>query len=616
MPNQNQETEKRSFKAARYLKSRGLKEFSAHAAEKIREGRFDYQKWVLSNEPSSAQVGYQKKLLMPIMPNVYVMVLRPDGESVQEKTVESVAAQTFRNVHTAEILTSHMEDDSYVLCIADGDLLTKDAVFRMVEALQDASDAVYADSDACLCEDGRMLFSGPLFKPDYNPDYLRSCNYIGTPFMVRTGVIRSEYRTSDGEEAVPGSHSLSDPAAYYAYVLRCCRAANQGGGVKHVPKILCHRMQAEQADAGALAGERAEAMRGAAAGTGDVDRAEAMRGAAAGTGDVERAEAMRDAEACAGDMERRAMRDAVAREIARENLRASVSDGPLPETFCVRYEVTGSPLVSIIIPNKDNYSVLENCLWSIRNRSTYPAYEILIVENNSTQNETLRYYEKLEEEKSARIIRYEHPFHFSRICNEGVKQARGEYVILMNNDVTVCTPDWIERLLGHCQRPGIGAAGPKLLYPDGRVQSCGIVTGLMGFAGSMMVLSDGSDPGYMGRGCLTQDMSALTAACMMVKRSVYLECGGMAEDLPVALNDVDFCLRLVEEGYRNVLEPSALMVHHESLTRGQEDSPEKKKRFEKEKRVFRRRWAKWLRDGDPAYNPNLSRRKCDWSQQT
>ena len=184
----------------------------------------------------------------------------------------------------------------------------------------------------------------------------------------------------------------------------------------------------------------------------------------------------------------------------------------------------------------------------------------------------------------------------------------------MNNDVTVRTADWIERLLGSCQAEGVGAVGPKLLYPDGKVQSAGIVTGLMGFAGSMMVGADGDDPGYMNRAAVLQNVSALTAACLMVKKSVFRSAGGFSPELAVALNDVDFCLRLLELGYRNVFEPTALLTHHESMSRGQEDTPEKKKRFEDEKKFFVRRWKKFLKAGDPFYNPNLSDRKCDWSQ--
>jgi GT2 family glycosyltransferase len=165
-------------------------------------------------------------------------------------------------------------------------------------------------------------------------------------------------------------------------------------------------------------------------------------------------------------------------------------------------------------------------------------------------------------------------------------------------------------------RPGVGACGPKLLYPDGRVQSAGIVTGIMGFAGSMMVAERGDDPGYMGRAVLTQDMSAVTAACMMVQRKAFLKAGGFPDEFTVALGDVDFCLSLRDAGYRIVFEPAAVMIHHESLTRGAEDSKEKKKRFRAEKEGFRKKRVKILKEGDPAYNPNLSRRRCDWSQQT
>ena len=165
-------------------------------------------------------------------------------------------------------------------------------------------------------------------------------------------------------------------------------------------------------------------------------------------------------------------------------------------------------------------------------------------------------------------------------------------------------------------RPEVGAAGPKLLYPDGRVQSAGIVTGIMGYAGSMMVAEDGDDPGYMGRAVLTQDMSAVTAACMMVRRDAFVKVGGFPDEFRVALGDVDFCLSLSDAGYRVVFEPAAVMIHHESLTRGAEDTREKKRRFAAEKAAFVMKRSRILKAGDPAYNPNLSRRRCDWSQQT
>lgn len=567
MANQDRNQKGAAGKALRYLQDRGMREFASHAVEKVRDRRFDYQRWIRAQEPSSTAKGYQKKLVFKRMPDIIVMILRPEGEAEPDmQTLQSVRRQTYQKTSLSDILTTQISDDAFLLCVRNKSLLTEDALFRMAEALAGGADAVYADEDSYEQKNRENHYSLPLFKPDYNPDYLRSCNYIGTPFMVRAGLIRSFYKE---EGAVPSAWTLDDPAAYYEYVLRCSQRAQQEGGIVHVPRVLCH---------------------------------------------VRRAAGKKMPDESAEVHER--MRSVLERDLVRNGYAGRVEDGPLKYTFHVAYDLTDRPLVSIVIPNKDSYSVLENCIWSITNKSTYSDYEIIIVENNSTQKETFDYYRKLEEEGTAQIVRYDRPFHFSRVVNEGVRNASGDYVILMNNDVTVGTADWIERLLAHCQRQGVGAAGPKLLYPDLRVQSAGIVAGIMGYAGSMMVLEDGDDPGYMGRGALTQNMSAVTAACMMVKKDVYQKAGGFADDLPVALNDVDFCLKLVRDGYRNVLEPAAVMIHHESLSRGHEDTPEKKKRFNKEKAVFRKRWAEFLKKGDPAYNPNLSIRRCDWSQQT
>ena len=560
MPDGNQKSGGLAARTLRYLRGRGVKESAAHALEKVRDGRFDYQKWIRQQDISSVAAGYQRKLRMRSMPKVYVLAVRT-AQTADEGTLKSIEEQTYRYISVSDTLTTHIDDNAYILIVPDGARLVRSAVFEMVQALQSGGDVLYTDSDSFLEEEGRIIFCDPRFKPDFNPDYLRSVNYISAPFLVRAGLVRAMY--ADEGFGVPDVWKLSDPAAYYDLVLRCTDMAAEGQGVLHVPKVLCHiREESEYAP------------------------------------------------------RREALRNVLAADLRRRGLEGEVEDGPLPGSFHIRYLLQGEPLVSIVIPSKDNVSVLENCIWSIRNRTSWKRYEIVVVENNSTLPETFDYYRKLEETGQARVVRYEYPFHFSRVVNEGVRKSDGEYVILMNNDLTVRTPDWIERLLAQCQRPGIGAAGPKLLYPDGRVQSAGIVVGLMGFAGSMMVAEDGEAPGYMGRACLAQDLSALTAACMMVKRSVYIEAGGFAQDLPVALNDVDFCLKLAAMGLRNVFDPSAVMIHHESLTRGMDDSKEKKERFRKERQVFRERWKEFLKKGDPAYNPNLSRRRCDWSQQT
>ena len=556
-------------KGIRYLKERGPAEFARHASEMVRDSRFDYQKWIRKQQITSVQAGYQKKLRFPVMPKLYVIVLGSDSkepgedrEKAAQRTLRSLEYTTYPRFCRAQALNSQIRDEDYAVFVREGDLIEKHAFFEMVRAIQDGAAAVYTDEDSYIDQDGRTVYGDPLFKPDYNPDYLRSVNYIGCLFMVRVGIIRSFYRYGT-RKIVPPWQELGKESAYYALVLRCTQRAAAQGGVRHVPKVLCH----------AWAGRESV-------------------------------------------LSEEAQRTALRKDLHERGFRGSVEDGPLPGTYHLSYEIPGNPLVSIVIPNKDNASVLENCILSIRSRSTWKNLEIVVVENNSVKTQTMELYRQLEENKEARIVRYIGEFHFSRVINEGVKRAQGDYIILMNNDVTVRTPDWIERLLAHVSRPEVGAAGPKLLYPDGRVQSAGIVAGIMGYAGSMMVAEDGDASGYMGRAVLTQDMSAVTGACMMVKRRAFLEAGGFPEELAVALGDVDFCLSLGQKGYRVVFEPAAVMIHHESLTRGAEDTKEKKKRFAREKAVFRKKWSALLREGDPAYNPNLSRRRCDWSQQT
>ncbi len=560
-------------KGLRYLRERGVQEFASHAAEKVRDSRFDYQKWIRKQQISSVQAGYQKKLRLPVMPKVYVILTDTDPQRPEEersarsrRTLRCIAESTYPLVYPAQALNSQILDEDYAVFVRAGDLIERNAVFEMVQAVSDGADAVYTDQDSVTDRNGHLVYQDPLFKPDYNPDYLRSFPYIDRLFMVRVGIVRSFYRKGSPEE-IPSAQNLADEAYYYSLVLRCAERAAAMGGIRHVPKVLCHKWV-----------------------SGDPDQTDA------------------------GLQER--MRQVLCQDLAGRGLKGSVENGPLPETFHVTYEIPGTPLVSIVIPNKDNASVLENCILSIRSRSTWKNLEIIVVENNSRQKQTMEFYRKLENSNEARIVRYAGEFHFSRVINEGVRNAGGEYIILMNNDVTVRTPDWIERLLAHVSRPEVGAAGPKLLYPDGRVQSAGIVAGIMGFAGSMMVAEDGGAPGYMGRAVLTQDMSAVTAACMMVKRKAFLEAGGFPDEFAVALGDVDFCLSLGKQGYRIVFEPAAVMIHHESLTRGQEDTKEKKKRFASERARFQKKWSRLLKEGDPAYNPNLSRRRCDWSQQT
>lgn len=283
--------------------------------------------------------------------------------------------------------------------------------------------------------------------------------------------------------------------------------------------------------------------------------------------------------------------------------------------FRIKYEVLRNPLVSIIIPNKDHVDDLQRCITSILAQSTYDNYEIIVVENNSVQDETFAYYEKLKDQPKIRLVKYEGEFNFSKICNFGVEHAGGEYILLLNNDTQVISINWIEELLMYAQRPDVGAVGAKLYYPDKTIQHAGIVIGLGAHrtAGHSHYKVASTNLGYMGRLCYAQDVSAVTGACLMVKKTLYDALGGLDESFAVALNDVDFCLRLRDMGLWNVWNPYCELYHFESVSRGSDLDGERAARYEKECELFRSRYAKLLEQGDPFYNVNFSLDRSDYT---
>ena len=283
--------------------------------------------------------------------------------------------------------------------------------------------------------------------------------------------------------------------------------------------------------------------------------------------------------------------------------------------FRIKYEVLRNPLVSIIIPNKDHVDDLQRCITSILSQSTYDNYEIIVVENNSVQDETFAYYEKLKDQPKIRLVKYEGEFNFSKICNFGVEHAGGEYILLLNNDTQVISINWIEELLMYAQRPDVGAVGAKLYYPDKTIQHAGIVIGLGAHrtAGHSHYKVASTNLGYMGRLCYAQDVSAVTGACLMVKKTLYDALNGLDESFAVALNDVDFCLRLRDRGLWNVWNPYCELYHFESVSRGSDLDGERAARYEKECELFRSRYAKLLEQGDPFYNVNFSLDRSDYT---
>ena len=389
------------------------------------------------------------------------------------------------------------------------------------------------------------------FKPDYSPDNLRANNYIchfsmfDADLLKKTGLFRPEY---DGSQ----DHDM---------ILRLTEEAKH---VCHIPKILYYwrsHPNSVAADIGAK--------------TYAIDAAK---------------RAVHDH-----------MRDYYGIEVEVESTRA------FPTIFQIKYPIDGEPLISIVIPNKDHVEDLRRCITSIEKKSTWKNYEIIVVENNSVEQSIRDYYKELERDPKVKIVTYEGEFNYSRINNVGVKETKGEYLLFLNNDTEVISPDWMEQLLMYAQRKDVGAVGAKLYYADNTIQHAGVVIGLGAHrsAGHTHYKMPREHLGYMGRLCYAQDVTAVTGACLMVKKSIYEEVDGLDESFTISLNDVDLCLKIREKGYLNIFTPFAELYHYESKTRGMEEG-EKLRRYERECAHFRDKWKEQLDAGDPYYNPNFS----------
>ncbi|MEN9799831.1 MAG: hypothetical protein RL653_3528, partial [Pseudomonadota bacterium] len=300
-------------------------------------------------------------------------------------------------------------------------------------------------------------------------------------------------------------------------------------------------------------------------------------------------------------------RKVVAEHLARTGRRGTVEPASeAPALNRVKFELPSpAPHVTLVIPTRDRADLLRTCVESLVQKTRYPSWDALVVDNGTVQPEALSLLASLDRSRFE-VVRDDAPFNYSALNNRAVARARGEFVCLLNNDIEVLTPGWLEELVSWAVQPGVGAVGARLWYPDGRLQHGGVVLGVGGVAGHAHKYLPRGRPGYFGRAVLHQSFSAVTAACLLVRKAHYAQVGGLDETLAVAFNDVDFCLRLRAAGYRNVWTPYAELVHHESVTRGHEDTPEKKARFEQEHAVMRARWGALLED-DPAYSPHLSR---------
>ena len=273
--------------------------------------------------------------------------------------------------------------------------------------------------------------------------------------------------------------------------------------------------------------------------------------------------------------------------------------------FRLRYHLQEKPLVSIIIPTRDKMELLERCVTSILEKTIYNNYEIIIVNNHSVETVTEIYLEKLNKTSGFNVLKYDEQFNFSKINNFAVEHAKGDYLLFLNNDTEIITPEWLEELVSIAQQKATGAVGVKLLFPDGTIQHGGVILGLRGIAGHAFYKSPADYPGYMDLARVSRNCSAVTAACLLMRMDVFQEIGGFNCNLGVELNDVDFCLRIIEKGYNIVWTPHALLYHHESKTRGYSLS-------ESNISYFLAKWQNLITAGDLFYNPNLTLSSVDY----
>ena len=437
----------------------------------------------------------------------------------------------------------------FIAFLDHDDFLEPDALFCYADALNKDKtiDVFYSDEDKT--DEYAAHYFYPHFKSDFNIDLLHANNYMCHFLAVRKSLV----------DTVGGLNEKFDGAQDYDFVLRLTENTKK---IYHCPRILYHWRCSNQSTA-ANQGNKMYAIHAGKA--------------------------------------------ALNAHYKRLGWNARAQEGAVDGWYQTKFTLKEEPLVSILIPNKDHTDDLDVCLNSFFERADYQNYEFIIIENNSVLPETFAYYEKIEKEHdNVKVVYWEAGFNYSAINNFGFKFAKGDYIMLLNNDVELITPDIFQSMLGFCMRPEVGIVGAKLLYNDHTVQHAGVLVGAGGLADHVFKGLHEDDPGYMGRAISSQDVSAVTAACLLVKRSVYEEVGGLEDEFQVAFNDVDFCLKVRKAGYLIVYDADVKLFHYESKSRGMEDTTERFIRFGNEMMLLNSKWDILSTFVDPYYNPNLS----------
>lgn len=598
------------FKAVRYFKNYGLKATIQHSKDKLFKSNDKsdatalYEAWRKKNDITAEELEAQRQVKFDYEPKFTIVIpLYNTRIKFLREMIDSIVAQTYSNWElcladgTGEnsplipVLEEYSGKDSrikysvlkdnngisentnaaiamatgeYIVLADHDDIVPANALFECAKALNEGQkagkniDVIYSDEDKVDMR-GKKFFE-PHFKSGYNVDLLCSMNYICHLFVVKSSLIGT-LKKRDGAVL----RKEFDGAQDHDFILRCCEIAEN---IHHIPQILYHwRCHLDSTAA---------------------NPESKMYAFEAG-------------------------RKAVEEHYKRIGVPAEVVHGQFYGMYKTNYKWEEEPLISIIIPNKDHIDDLKTCMDSIDEKSTYRNYEFIIVENNSTESETFEFYKSIENRENVNVLYYDDEFNFSRINNFGEKHAKGDYILLLNNDTEIINPDCLKEMLGYCMRDDVGMVGARLYYEDDIIQHAGVILGFGGMAGHAFIGSSRFDNGYFSRIISAQDLSAVTAACMMVKKSVYEEVGGLNEDFKVAFNDIDFCMMVRKAGYLIVYNPAVELYHYESKSRGLEDTPEKVERFNSEVARFIDTWNKELEAGDPYYNINLSLDKADFS---
>ena len=552
----------------------------------------EYKRWIAAHEPTGGELDLQRKKQFDRTPvfSIVVPVFNPPAEYLNAM-LASVVAQTYRHwqlciadastaPHVRPILDKFAAaepraavkyldsnlgiagNSNAAVALATGEfvcLLDHDDTLAPF-ALHELADAVHMnpDADFLYSDEDKLDPSGlrvdPYFKPDWSPETLLSRNYICHLTCVRRDLLTR----------LGGFRTGFDGAQDYDLVLR---ATEQAKRIVHIPQILYHWRIHPQSTAG-----------------------------------------VQTSKMYAYDSGRKA----VGEHLQRMGVDATVHDGSILGTYHVVYHLRTQPLVSVVIPNKDHADVLARCVESLA-KASYANYELLVVENGSTDPKTHALYAELRKQPHVRILEWTKPFNYAAVNNFAAAEARGELLLFLNNDIESIGPDWLEQLVKIAVQPGVGAVGAKLLYADDTIQHAGIVVGMGGVAGHAHLNYPRTAPGHGQRLLFTQNVAAVTGACLLMPTAVFRAIDGFDEGFVLAFNDVDICLKVLKAGSRVVWTPDALLYHLESKTRGYEDTPEKQARFKRECDLFHSKWGDFLKAGDPYYSPHFRLDRHDYA---